>query len=385
MTPKEIHFLMSPRGQKLLDKTRQEKDLAKRIRILRKETCSDYAALVSRQIHLQGKAQKKFTRAKEMLFDSEGLEQASAEVVSLHVGKRYQKYTSAVDLTCGMGGDALGLAQAQSLVVMDIMLSKVMLCQHNLSVYGKSALCLVSDATRWFPQGAQAYFMDPARRIQGKRVRRLEDSVPSIATLQRVLKESPNVGVKVSPALDYEELDLDCEIEVISVGGECREIMLWFGDLATTKRRATLLPQKVSLSSESYSTPPQEKISSFLYQVEKAALRAKLLDVLAANFELASIDPTLGYLTGEKVISSPWLTPYRVCHVMPFSEKKVRQELRKREAGKLSVKSKGFVREPLWWEKRLQVPGKNSCTLFLFRVSGSPLAVFTQPVSQELS
>ena len=109
MTPEDVEFLCTPAAQKLLETGAQIKDLVKRSKILRRETSADKAALISSQVDLRVKAAKKFSQAPHMLFEREGLEQASAEVVANYIGQRLPENRTVIDLTCGIGGDAIAL------------------------------------------------------------------------------------------------------------------------------------------------------------------------------------------------------------------------------------------------------------------------------------
>ena len=51
----------------------------------------------------------------------------------------------------------------------------------------------------------------------------------------------------MSPAIPEEELPDGCEVEFVCSGGQCREAALYFGALATARRRATLLPERHTL------------------------------------------------------------------------------------------------------------------------------------------
>ena len=177
-----------------------------------------------------------------------------------------------------------------------------MLCRHNLRVYGHDCMPIVADVNEWFPN-ADLYFMDPARRHNGRRVKSLEQSQPSLEVIQKLLQCSPNLALKVSPALDYTSLPFECEIEVIAVGKECREIMLWSGELSNTSRRATLLPQKISLDWDPEAIAEKSPPRMYIYEVPRAALRAGLLETLAIQHHLFLLDPNLGYLTEMKTLT----------------------------------------------------------------------------------
>src|SRR5262245_14928181 len=59
---------------------------------------------------LRRRAAAKFTRAAAMYFTREALEQSTSEPVARHRARRFTAVGRALDVGCGIGGDALTLA-----------------------------------------------------------------------------------------------------------------------------------------------------------------------------------------------------------------------------------------------------------------------------------
>ena len=381
MQPTQIRFLQSAVGQELLSIANEHVEIHKRLMALRKVTDVDKSALVSSQIELHHKAKNKFEHYRHMLFDREGLEQSTSEDVAHYISARYKNFDIVADLTCGIGGDAIHLSRVADLIVVDKFVHKVMMCAHNLRVYQRNFTAIVANCSEWFPR-ADAYFIDPSRRHSGQRWFHLHDYEPGVSTIEKLVEKSNAVGIKVSPGLNYQNLQLPCEIEVISLNGECKEIMLWCGNLATTKRRATLLPQNITME---YSDAQVQikPLGQFIYEVQKAALRAGLVQVIAQQHNLSLVDERLSYLTGDELIETPWLQAFKIQHVMSFSEKKVKAYIRKQKLSNIIVKCRGFYGDAVSWKKRLQLKGKKSplCTIFLTRINKEPYAIFTEKIN----
>lgn len=377
----KIKFLQSKEGQALLELAATHQNLEKRIMALRKKTNGDNAALVSQQTHLRIKAQNKFSKAHKMLFDNIGLEQATKEEVALHVAKRFSHFDTVADLTCGIGGDALFLTAKKNLFVVDYLKHKVALCLHNLKAYEKNAFPIVANSANWFPK-ANAYFLDPSRRHSGQRWFNLEDCEPGLKTIHKLLKKSNAVAVKVSPGLNYRYLNFPCEIEVISHKKECKQIILWCGDLAQVKRRATLLPQNISLESNETAKRLETKpLGLYLYEVEKVVLRANLIDVIAKNLHLSLLCPRLSYLTADTLVSSPWVHAYKIIEHFPFSLKKLKAYIRDKNLQNIALKCRGFCDTEVIWKKRLNIKTKTTnSTLFLTRIQNKQFAIFTEKI-----
>ena len=144
---------------------------------------------------------------------------------------------SLLDLTCGLGIDAMSFARKFKRVVAierDEVLAEVVrenlrrLNITNIEVVTSSAedyLASCSESFDWV-------YADPDRRTaEGRRVVRLEDCSPNMIDLWPTIKRvSKRVAIKNSPLFDVDEafrLFGDCSVEVISLGGECKEVMIY--------------------------------------------------------------------------------------------------------------------------------------------------------------
>ena len=144
---------------------------------------------------------------------------------------------SLLDLTCGLGIDAMSFARKFKRVVAierDEVLAEVVrenlrrLNIANIEVVTSSAedyLASCSECFDWV-------YADPDRRTaEGRRVVRLEDCSPNMLELWPTIKRvSKRVAIKNSPLFDVDEafrLFGGCSVEVISLGGECKEVMIY--------------------------------------------------------------------------------------------------------------------------------------------------------------
>ena len=91
-------------------------------------------------------------------------------------------------------------------------------------------------------------FFDPGRREGGRRIVNPRDYQPPLSTIAAWLPRAAGIGVKVAPGIDYDHLPWEqYEVEIVSLGGDVKEAVLWFGALARGTRTATVLPAGVSL------------------------------------------------------------------------------------------------------------------------------------------
>ncbi len=83
---------------------------------------------------LRRRGTAKFSRAAEMWFDRQGLEQATSEPVARHKARRFSG--EVLDLCSGIGGDCLALAQSCTVTAVDSNPVAGLRTQWNAQVYG---------------------------------------------------------------------------------------------------------------------------------------------------------------------------------------------------------------------------------------------------------
>jgi SAM-dependent methyltransferase len=387
----ELQFLLSGEGQILLAETAEPPitpethlELASRLRnqIGPKRTHAILETTLLRQ-----QATAKFTRATEMYFTRDGLEQASAEIVAKYRLGRYIEagFDTVADLGCGIGGDSLVLASQMEVYGVDWDPIRLAMAQENVHVYGHGGRFrpLQADLLALSPLPVEAVFADPGRRDEhGRRIYSVHDYRPPLSFLDGWREAIPHLGVKIGPGVDYEELPPEAEIEFISVRGEVREGVLWYGELRSkADRRATLLPGRETLTDEAVIEIPVTQPSAYLYEPDGAVIRAHLVEQLAQQLGARKIDPSIAYLTAEDLIRTPFARPYYLEDVFPFQLKRLRQYLRERNIGQVTIKKRGSPLDPDVLRKRLRLEGAEHRVVFLTQVMGSPMVLIGQEVS----
>ena len=210
---------------------------------------------------LRREAARKFPFAEHMYLTRESLEQSTAYEVSTYRAKRYRPFQQLADLGCSIGGDTLALARLAPCLGIDIDLLRLNMAQANLDVAGLAGRSSFVQADlekplpirpAIWPEPGTALFFDPARRSAGRRTYSVSRYWPPLDIVNSWLPCFPAVGVKISPGVKLEEISAyDAELEFISLRGELKEAVLWFGPLKTARRRATLLPGEHTLACES--------------------------------------------------------------------------------------------------------------------------------------
>jgi SAM-dependent methyltransferase len=379
-----LHFLLSPAGQALLQETAATPITpANHLAIisrLRRRVAPELAQAVVETALLRRQAAAKFSRAAAMYFTRSALEQASAEPVAAYRAARFAAagFRTVADLGCGVGGDALALAQHGQVIGVELDLVRLSMARANVAAYGRSDRFwpLQADLRTLAPLPAPALFFDPARRdARGRRLRSMAAYRPPLALILQWQAVVAHTAVKISPAVDYAELPAHAALEFISYQGEVREGALWFGDLRFRgARRATLLPGPHTLTDTDYPgadvavTPPK----AYLYEPDGAVIRAHLVQPLARALGATQIDREIAYLTGNTAVDTPFARCFALEAALPFQLKRLRRYLRARGVGEVVIKKRGSPLEPEWLRRQLRLRGDAARTIFLTQAQGEP-------------
>lgn len=195
-----------------------------------------HAREVASQVKYLQRARTKLPRLYEArgIIPQRAFEQSSSEECA--AAKR-MRGGSLLDLTCGLGMDAVAMADRFERVVAlerDEVLADVV--RENLRRMGVENVEVITTSAEEYVASCHERFdwvyADPDRRTaEGRRVVRLEDCSPNMVALYPALgRITERVAIKNSPLFDTEEafrLFGDCTVEVLSLGGECKEVNIY--------------------------------------------------------------------------------------------------------------------------------------------------------------
>ena len=377
----ELEWLVSPEGDEacLAMSTDAPADTPAAIARWRERLAPEHVSAAWAQVTLRQKAKAKFTHAGKMLFDRVGLEQATDDVVAAYKAKRFADCGSVVDFCCGVGGDALGIAQHADVTVLDWSEARTFMAKHNAGVYGHIVETAVGDAAFDHPR-ADAAHIDPDRRADGPRRHDPAEGSPDLDVLHRIVEKYKHVAIKLSPGASLDRLGIDGEYELISLGGDCKQLVVWTGKLKTIARRATLLPSGATLAVEAdeslfWPASAIAKPGMFLHEPDSAVVRANLVGPLARREHLSPLDPRIAYLVGDHQSDSPLCKAFRVIDTAAWSVRTARRWLKGHDVGSLDIKTRGFAGSPEELIKSLRLQGSQKRVLMLTRVADKPLAI----------
>lgn len=320
------------------------------------------------------RAAPKFANAAAMWFDATGLEQSTAEAVARHKAMRFAPAGVAFDLCSGIGSDSIAIAAAgPGVISVDLDPASNRRTLWNAAAYGVAEKILaVRNRAQATPMPPSAWaHIDPDRRAgRSVRAKSLEGYEPGVAFLQSVARSQPGGAFKLGPASDFATAfdDPSFEIELISLGGECKEATVWFGAAANCRRRATCLPAGTTWTDRdgpAGSSPACLDVGAWVYDPDPSLARAGLLDAFAVAHGLARLSAGIDYLTSADRVVSPFLPAYEVVETFPLDMKAVRRGLTAHKVGPLDVKIRGVELTPEAVRTRLKLDGDRPATLLL--------------------
>ncbi len=195
-----------------------------------------HARLVATQVKYLARAVQKLPSyaAAQCILPPLAFEQASSEACAAH--KRITGDT-VLDLTCGLGVDAFFLSRRFRRVV-TLERSEVLAraAAENFSRLEATNIEVVNTSAEEYLRQEDLHFdwiyADPDRRsAEGRKLVRLEDCSPDIIALEPLLSRiSGRLCIKNSPLFDVDEalrLFPDSRVEVLSLGDECKEVLVY--------------------------------------------------------------------------------------------------------------------------------------------------------------
>jgi SAM-dependent methyltransferase len=420
--------LLTAQGRELLDRLSGEDpgpDRALELaRALRGHYPPGLIAAALTQLALRAAGRAKFSRAGQMLFTRDGLEQASSEATAAHAAARYPAGWTVADLCCGIGGNLIALAGGpgsapadrpgpphagpprpplpRRVIGVDRDPVSLAFARHNAGVYGAAGgMAVVCADVREITLGGVD---GPACRAGGRRLA-AGRSEPPLAWCLALAGQVAAVGIKAAPGLPRELVPAGWEAEFVAVGRELKEALLWSPALATARRRATVLPSGDTLTEAPGSAgavaaaepggpgtgaagaPPGAGIpvaapGAFLLDPSPAVTRAGLVEELARQLGAWKIDPEIAFLSADRELRTPFARTLRVLESAPWHERRFARRLAELGIGAADIRRRGLAGDVEQIHRRLGLHGPGRATVVITRASGRPWGLICADVTQ---
>ena len=385
----ELEALLTPEALRLLDETptpATNDDVLATINRLRKASHPiERVHAVMNQLSLRVKAREKFGDfAPRMLFTKEGLEQATRlDVASHHAGRfRAAGIASIIDAGCGIGADSLafaGLGIQVTAIERDT--ATAALATYNLAPFPEATV-INGDVRESDLSGAQALWIDPARREGATRLHNPEDWSPSLDWVFDVATQRPT-GIKLAPGMDRDLIPERVEAQWVSHQGTVVEMVLWSGVVKRegVTRSALVISRSGSAEMVASADSPDAEVGDlheYLYEPDGAIIRARLIGDLARSFDATMIDASIAYVSSATAHQSPLMQGFQVIEQVPYSPKNVKALIAGANLSSLEIKKRGIDVDPAELRKTLPLSGSGTATLILTRVKGHKTALLAK-------
>lgn len=373
----------------LTDLAAEDRAAHRQIRSLRKSLSAERTRLAVQQVELRAKGREKFgAAAAQMFFLPTALEQATDLWIARYKAQRFPAGQAVTDFCCGIGGDLAALAERSPVYAWDRDPVAVLFAKANLQQFASTpdANVAVDDILSHPPQPTDLWHLDPDRRAQGGRTTRLDAYSPNAEVIGQWLDRAPAAAIKLAPATAYPAAgNGPVELEWISRARRCRQLVVWSGPLASCpgQRRASRVDVDPSgnLTAQSFTaewvdtvdvaTRPQR----YLFDPDPALVAAGLVTAVAQQHDLCTLGAGSVFLTGQRVVDQPLLTPFEVCAELPLKPRAVGSYLQERQVGRVEIKVRGVDVDPPQLRRQLKLDGPNDCVLIATRIGRRKRAV----------
>ena len=298
-----------------------------------------HAALVATQVKYLQRARRKLPSLFEArcIIPPRAFEQCSSEESAR---RKPLSGGSVLDMTCGLGVDTMALAEHFERVVSverDEVLAEVV--RYNMSLLGiKNVEVVTASSEEYVRSTTEKFdwvFVDPDRRsVEGKKMVCMEDCSPNVVALMPQLREvAKRVAIKLSPMFDCAEAFRLCspaEVEVVSIGGECKEVNIYTNAERDTLRVAVIgegewCYDRESMSKEPCAEPFAPSEYRYLLAPDVALQKARV--AIAALSPYASIWSNNGYAFARElpVIALP-VRVFEIESIEPYRPKELKRK-----------------------------------------------------------
>ena len=347
------------------------------------------------------------------------LEQCSSEATALYKRHLVERLGGDIlyDLTGGFGIDFMTLAPRFSRAVyVELNKDLCQLAQHNFPLLNCSHAEIVCDsAENVLQQMPKAFaettviFIDPARRDSaGRKVCLVEDCTPDVCALQDEMRSHVRYTlIKLSPMLDLtaalRALHGIEEVHVVSVAGECKELLLVMGrDMHPADEVSIscvdLIPQDEEPESQTFTftfaeesaivmdayfsfSERGESVGPFyLYEPNASIMKAGAFKTIAKRLGVQKLAPSTHLYASNILLPQFPGRCWEVLEFSTFSKRDLRRLLADIEAADLTVR--GFPASVATLRKQLRLrEGGDAHLMATTQSDGTKLLLRVQLVS----
>ncbi|MBU0474407.1 MAG: class I SAM-dependent methyltransferase [Bacteroidetes bacterium] len=343
---------------------------------------------ISEQVSCYQKAKTKLPSfiEKSILFEKNALEQSSSEFTARYKSSLISG-DKLLDLTGGLGIDDVFFATSFNVVtycelnpvlayLMRYNLKKQNILNIEINNFDSIELLKNSDDNSY-----DWIYVDPSRRDENRRSVDLEYCTPNVyENMELFFQKSQNVMIKAAPAYDLTEASRKfpylSEIHVVSVDGECKEVVLILRNTLLTKNIKIFA---VSLNSKNgnrfissdYFTEKRIKniseIKTYFYEPECSIIKSNLTALIAKQLQISFINNSSPFLTSSELIKDFPGRSFKITQWIKFNELEIKKYLKQNGIIKANITRRDFRLSVDEIRKRLKL--KDGGNIYLFFTS----------------
>lgn len=287
------------------------------------------------------------------------------------------------DLTAGFGVDFSTLALLfKRAVYVEQQQRLCEIARHNMPLLGLGDAAIRCEECEEFLKTmdyADLIFMDPARRDDsGRKTVMLEDCTPCVTSmLPDLLERCRYLLLKLSPMLDIRAalnaLHHVSEVHVVSVDGECRELLLLLD--ARNCKPASFHCVNLGRKPGSFQVESTEQISAvvadaplqYLYEPNASVLKAGVQDAMCTRFGVAKLHRNSHLFTSSRRVKNFLGREFRVQACHDFSKQSLKALQSQVKQANLTVRNFPSTVDQL--RKRLKLKEGGNVYLFATTLS----------------
>lgn len=259
-----------------------------------------------------------------------------------------------LDMTAGLGMDALGFARMGHLMTLcEINPAHAEALRHNFAPY-PSVKVVDGDSTTWlaeyYGEKFDVIFIDPARRdASGGRVYNLHDCTPDITALLPMLQRNARLIVaKLSPMLDTTQTLRDLpgcsELHIVEENGECRELLAVIPSEGSKSPAEIVIdkpqdgftfrfipsengPEAVFVAPDILGGPYGScslHPGQYIVEPSSSLMKAGCFGRICHDFDLKMLAPNSHAFVSDKPVGAPIGIVSRITEIFPFASGKLR-------------------------------------------------------------
>ena len=244
------------------------------------------------------------------------MEQCSSESTARYKAKIAGRGKKIVDLTAGFGVDmAFMSAGFQEAVHVEQQSQLCAISSANYQTLGLHHINVVcSDGVEYLHQmdHADLIFIDPARRdLNGGRTYGIADCTPNVLEIiDELLEKADRVMIKLSPMLDWQKAVSDVgrvsEVHIVSVGNECKELLLVAERRETTLKVFCVNDHQVisySVGDEIVDFLPSSSSPRYLYEPNASVMKAGCFQLISQRYGVSQPDTNSHLFLSDRQIN----------------------------------------------------------------------------------